>query len=502
MIYNNPVIAGFHPDPSICRVGDDFYLVNSTFEYFPGIPVYHSKDLVNWQQIGHCITRNEQLALSKGQPNGSGLFAPAIRYHDGIFYVICTNVTYDDTYGGNFIVWSENPEGDWSDPVYIDAQGIDPSLFFDEDGKVYYTGTNNGIYLCEINPKTGEILGEKQYIWEGSGGSNPEGPHIYKKDGWYYLLISEGGTEYGHMITMARSEKIAGPYVACEKNPVLTNRSLDTPVKAVGHADLVDDADGNWWAVCLGIRPLGYPFRHNLGRETMLVPVTWESGEWPLFGENGMLPLTVETDKLNGKQNERKGVYQEHFHTKELAPCWNFIYNPVSELYKIENEGLVLYGNECSLSEADSLAWVGRRQEDHECIARTQVIFEREQDGEEAGITIYMNNLHHYEAALTRIDDKGYIILRRQIGSLWKIERQIPYVKDKVVFELHCSKEFYTFWYGESKEELKFLGKGETDYLTTEVGGRFTGNYIGLYAAGNGNRCRKGAKFRWFEYQV
>lgn len=502
MKYMNPIITGFHPDPSICRAGDDFYLVNSTFEYFPGIAVFHSKDLINWTQIGHCITRNEQLILIQGQPNCTGLFAPVIRYHEGIFYVICTNVTDDEDKGGNFIVWTRDPAGEWSQPVYIDTPGIDPSLFWDEDGRTYYTGSSEGIFMCEINPLTGELLSEKQHIWQGTGGCCPEGPHIYKKDGWYYLLISEGGTEYCHMITMARSKSITGPYEACERNPVLTNRSLDTPIKAVGHADMIQDGNGNWWAVCLGIRPLGYPFLHNLGRETMLVPVVWKEGQWPEFGENGMLPEVVETDLLQCGQRQQKGTYTDSFSDKKLDLCWNFIYNPVPELWETNGQGLVLYGNEAGLSEAKAMAFVGRRQEHHNCIARTQIMFEPKQDGEEAGITIYMNNLHHYEVALTKIHDRGYIILRRQIGSLWKIEKQIPYESGQVVFELQCSKEYYTFWYGKTKEELKYMGKGETQYLTTEAGGRFTGNYIGLYATGNGSRCKKGAKFKWFEYQV
>lgn len=502
MKYKNPIISGFHPDPSICRVGEDYYLVNSSFEYFPGIPVYHSKDLVNWAQIGHCITRNSQIELMKGAPNCCGLFAPTIRYADGIFYVICTNVSDKSVYDGNFIVWTDNPAGEWSEPVYIDTPGIDCSLFWDEDGKVYYTGSHGSIFACELNPKTGELLSDIRYIWDGSGGSNPEGPHLYKRDGWYYLMISEGGTEYCHMLTIARSKSVFGPYESYEQNPVLTNRSLATAIKAVGHADLVDDGDGNWWAVCLGIRPLSYPFRHNLGRETMLVPVTWEEGQWPEFGENGMLQEVVETDRMACEQKQMKGILTDDFSRDKLNLCWNFIYNPREELWSQGKNGLTLYGNEIALAEADSLAWLGRRQEHHECIARTKLAFVRRQDGEEAGITIYMNNKHHYEAALTRINDKGYIIFRRQIGSLWKIEKQIPYEKDSVVFELHCSKENYTFWWGESKEEQKFLGKGETDYLTTEAGGRFTGNYIGLYASGNGVKCKEGANFQWFEYEV
>lgn len=502
MRYDNPIISGFYPDPSICRVGEDYYLVNSTFEYFPGITVFHSKDLLNWKQIGHCITRNEQLTLFQDHPNSSGLFAPVIRYHEGIFYVICTNVTFRNDTGGNFIVWTKDPAGEWSQPVYINTPGIDPSLFWDEDGKAYYTGSGKGIFLCEIDPMTGELLSDKKVIWQGTGGSSPEGPHIYKKDGWYYLLISEGGTEYCHMITMARSKNIMGPYEAYEGNPVLTNRSLDTPIKAVGHADMVEDMNGNWWAVCLGIRPLGYPFRHNLGRETMLVPVEWKKDQWPVFGEDGMLPETVETELLPCEQKKWIGIQKDSFDGEKLNSCWNFIGNPLVQFWELTEEGLILYGNERSLSDAKPKAFLGRRQEHHNCIARTQICFEPEQDGEEAGITIYMNNLHHYEVALTRINDKGYIILRRQIGSLWKIERQIPYEKNQVVFEMQCSKEYYTFWYGISKEELKFLGKGEVDYLTTEVGGRFTGNYIGLYTMGNGSICKEGARFSWFEYQV
>ncbi len=501
MKYENPVISGFHPDPSICRVGDNYYIVNSTFEYFPGITVFHSKDLINWTQIGYCITRNEQIELCKANPNCYGLYAPVIRYADGIFYVICTNVS-DGKTGGNFIVSSKEPAGEWSDPVFLDTPGIDPSLFFDDDGKVYYTGSHEGICLCEINPVTGERLSEITYIWEGTGGCFPEGPHIYKKDGWYYLMISEGGTEYCHMVTMARSRTITGPYEAYEKNPVLTNRSLNTQIKAVGHADLVQDQHGYWWAVCLGIRPNSYPYRHNLGRETMLVPVEWKEGEWPEFGKEGMLSSVIETDKLDGTQHEKKGVYRDNFQGDRLGLDWNFIYNPVQELWELKNNHLVLYGNEAGLAETEAMAWVGRRQEHQQCVVRTKLEFERRHDGEEAGITLYMNNRHHYEAALTRIDDREYIIFRRQIGTLWKIERQIPYEKDIVVFEVHCSKERYTFWYGVSKEELQYLGQGETDYLTTEVGGRFTGNYIGLYATGNGIKCKEGAKFKWFEYQV
>lgn len=503
MMYKNPVIAGFHPDPSVCKVGEDYYLVNSSFEYFPGLPIFHSKNLVEWTQIGHCISRNEQLALLKGVPNCTGLYAPTIRYHDGVFYVICTNVAYGEKDEGNFIIWTRDPAGDWSMPIKVDMPGIDPSLFWDDDGKVYYTGAYGSIVLNEINPMTGELIGETISIWEGTGGNDPEGPHIYKKDGWYYLFISEGGTEYGHMVTVARSKQITGPYESCPHNPVLTNRSTSLPIKAVGHADIIEGKNGRWWAVCHGIRPICYPFKHNLGRETMLAPVTWNDEGWPILGEQGRLleeitlqEVEIETQMIT---KENANVLQDNFKGSEFNYNWNFIYNPVEELYGLGENGLTLYGNEVALSEAKPLAWIGTRQEYHDCVARTKVEFERMQDKEEAGLSIYLNHRHHYEVALTRINDVGYIILRRQIGSLWKVEKQIPYDRDDVVLELHCSKEHYSFWYGTSKEELKYLGKGEAEYLTTETGGKFTGNYIALYATGNGNKCRRGANFQWFE---
>ncbi|MFQ9094250.1 MAG: glycoside hydrolase family 43 protein [Ruminococcus sp.] len=265
MQYQNPILPGFHPDPSICRVGDDFYLVTSSFEYFPGLPIYHSRDLVHWEQIGHCLTRDSQVHLVTGAPNCLNIYAPTIRYHDGLFYVIVTNVTGDNH--GNFIITAKDPAGEWSDPIALPFPGIDPSLFFDEDGKVYYLGTDGGIYLSEMDITTGAAIGETHRLWQGTA-NNPEGPHLYKIDGMYYLLLAQGGTELCHMAVLARSESILGPYEPCPHNPVLTNIGQSLAIKAAGHADLVEDAEGNWWAVCLGIRPLAYPFRHNLGRET------------------------------------------------------------------------------------------------------------------------------------------------------------------------------------------------------------------------------------------
>ena len=219
----NPILPGFHPDPSICRVGEDFYLVTSTFEYFPGLPIYHSKNLADWQLIGHGLSRPEQLQLSTKNPNAFGLYAPTLRFIKGRFYLVCTNVGASEGVEGNFLIWTDDITGEWSDPIWLDTPGIDPTIFADDDGQTYYLGTHKEIYLRTIDLASGE-LGPRQNIWTGSGAADPEGPHLYKKDGYYYLLISEGGTSYGHMLTMARSRSLTGPYEACPNNPVMTNQ--------------------------------------------------------------------------------------------------------------------------------------------------------------------------------------------------------------------------------------------------------------------------------------
>ena len=216
--YSNPVIPGFHPDPSVCKAGDDYYLVNSSFQYFPGVPLFHSKDLVHWEQIGNCLTRPSQLDLTNAN-SGSGIFAPTIRYNDGVFYMITTNVSGK----GNFLVHTTDPRSEWSEPVWLEQGGIDPSLYF-EDGKCFMVSNPDGyINLCEIDSMTGKQLSSSKRIWNGTGGRYAEGPHIYKKDGWYYLLISEGGTELGHKVTIARSRYIDGPYQGNPANPILTH---------------------------------------------------------------------------------------------------------------------------------------------------------------------------------------------------------------------------------------------------------------------------------------
>ena len=511
MKYKNPILSGFYPDPSICRAGEDFYLVNSSFEYFPGVPVFHSKDLVNWEQIGHCLDRNEQLPLAKKAVNGSGMnsigiFAPTIRYHQGIFYMVVTNVVQNGAEMGNFYVWAKDPAGPWSDPVPLNTPGIDPSLFFDDDGKVYYIGTgysNPAIYIRELDLIQQKLVGEPVGVWNGTGGSSPEGPHLYKKNGWYYLLISEGGTERCHMLTMARSREIFGPYEPCPDNPVMTNRSLALAIESVGHGDLVEDQNGNWWAVCLGTRMITYPHKHNLGRETMLVPVDF-SGEWPVFGDHGRVLAEFETDRLPEMESRnpwsQKEYFQDTFSSEKLDFGWNFLYNPDWSLYEWGQGCLKLHGNENAFKDAEIMAWIGRRQRHHVSETSVTLTFEALQEGEEAGLSIFLNRMHHYEAALVFTDGVRKLVMKRQIGSMKQAEFEMEYPDSTVTLKLESDPAAYRFYWKRPDGSWALLGEGETAYLTTEVGGMFTGNYIALYSTGNGKKCSACAEFTDYSY--
>ncbi|CAK7224290.1 hypothetical protein SCUCBS95973_005467 [Sporothrix curviconia] len=316
----NPIIPGFSPDPSMVKVGDWFFLVNSTFHMFPGLPIYASRDLLSWKQIGNAIHRKDQLSLATADTRltplyeagkltevmacTGGLYAPTIRHHNGRFYVVCTNVIHDtkpvedgkqpqDT-TENFIVstgdiWA----GDWSSPTYFTFTGIDPSLFFDDDGKVYIQGSAapgpyTTIRQVQIDLTTGAALSDERLLWKGTGDIYPEGPHMYKRKGWYYLLISEGGTHEGHMITMARSRDIWGPYSECPHNPILTARGTDEYIRYTGHCDILEDDKGQWWGVCLGVRK-DAGGRFIMGRESFLTRGQWDDEDW----------LTLERVKSN-----------------------------------------------------------------------------------------------------------------------------------------------------------------------------------------------------------
>ena len=508
--YANPVIPGFHPDPSVCRVGSDYYLVTSSFQYFPGVPIFRSRDLVHWRQIGHCLTRKSQLDL-EGCKSSLGIFAPTLRYHDGRFYMITTN-----TNGfRNFFVWADRAEGPWSDPVWLDWPGIDPSLFFDEDGRVYITGTGGfrgdeplGIYQAEIDIAAGRIISERRLIWTGTGAKAPEGPHLYKRNGLYYLLIAEGGTEYGHMASVARSDNPYGPFEGSPGNPILSHRSVDSPIQATGHADLIQAEDGSWWAVFLGIRPAPVMFggqHHHLGRETFLAPVDWSPDGWPIVGDGGKVSACMAAGTLPFEEaSAAEWKEWEHFEGERLDTCWNFLRNPSDRDWSLtEKPGhLTLRGSAVTLDDVGSPAFVGRRQQHFDCDVSTLLSFKPARDGEEAGLTVFMSERFHYEMALTCREGRRSVIFRRRIGSLWKVELEEPYEGTDIVLGVEADAAGYAFYYAHPDGERRPFGSGECALLSTEVAGGFTGVFFGLYATGDGKPSAAPAHFDWFRYRL
>ncbi len=498
MRFKNPVIPGFHPDPSACRVGEDYYLVTSSFGYFPGVPIFRSKDLVHWRQIGYCLTRESQLPLEKAGSSG-GIYAPAIRHHDAAFYMASTNITA----GGNFYVRAEDPSGEWSEPVWVEQGGIDPSLFFDDDGRAYFTSTGEGcIVQSEIDIKSGRLLTKAREVWRGTGGSYPEGPHLYKINGMYYLMIAEGGTEYGHMETIARSKSPWGPFEGCPWNPILTHRSTSSPIQATGHADLVRAHDGSWWMVFLGIRPNGHPYCHHLGRETFLAPVKWTDDGWPVAGDGGMVYPETEADCLPLHPWEKESA-RDDFDSPVPGLQWNFLRNPRRDCWSLSDRPgwLKLTCTEVSLNDLASPAFLGRRQEHFDCSVTALLDFSPKYDGEEAGLTVMMNERHHYELAVTLAKGTRRVVVRRRVGDLSVMPACEKIGGDKVRLRIEADRDTYRFSYSPDGRGFKEIARAQTRYLSSEVAGGWTGVYLGMYAAaGSGAKSGSPAYFDWFDY--
>ncbi|MDR1098026.1 MAG: glycoside hydrolase family 43 protein [Tannerella sp.] len=497
--FENPVIPGFYPDPSVCRVGDDYYLVTSSFEYFPGIPVFHSKDLVHWEQIGHCLTRPSQLKLDQCKAS-EGLWAATIRYHEGVFYMINTNMSY----GGHFFVTAEDPAGEWSDPVWIDQGGIDPSLFWDDDGSAYLTtngGADKEIILTKIDLKTGKLLTEPVSIWMGTGGWNPEGPHIYKKDGWYYLLIAEGGVRQAHCATVARSRDIRGPYVGGPANPILThNRYLAQRnlIQGVGHGDFVDAPDGSWWMVFLGHRQYNNHF--PLGRETFLAPVIWPREGWPVVYGGNPIALNMDCQTLPQHPVPQKPV-RDDFTDEKPGFEWNYLRTPVFENYSLSaRKGfLSLTGSAVSLDDQHTPTFLGRRQQHFDFTATARMEFSPSAANETAGLTVYMNNRYHYDLYLQK---GNKLTLRYKVGNIDHLEKEVRVNGDKLQLRVSGKSRTYIFSYSDDNgKTFRPLGTIDAHLLSPMTAGGFTGVYLGMFASGNGKPSRSAACFDWFDYQ-
>lgn len=541
----NLILSGFYPDPSIVRVGPDYYLVNSTFAYFPGVPLFHSTDLIHWEQIANILTTKEQLDLTNA-PHSGGIYAPTIRYHNGVFYMITTNVSH----GGNFIVTATNPRGPWSTPYYLNgADGIDPSLFFDDDGKCYYCGTkgrregaaffgDNEIYIQELNLSTMELIGESYAIWHGAlkGVEWVEGPHLYKKDGWYYLMIAEGGTGLNHAITMARSQSITRTFDGCKRNPIFTHRHLGKHFWAIntGHADIVETQEGDWYMVLLASRPIGgYCL---IGRETFLVPISWEDG-WPIVNPGvGLLEqyVSIPTDKENPTKNifEEPVLHQldalvschetseytpsnnefhetckdirEDFQTKELSPNFIYLRNPKEQYYEFGREkGLRLYASSVKLNTDDSPTAIFLRQTDINYTLDTKVTTTLTNESCEAGILLMQSNHYHYRFCFRKSTLPTISLIVCEAGNeRILIEKILPRIPEYIrVKEKGLYLSFYYSYHGEDYEKL--ISRVDASLLSTERAGGFVGTCLGLYTYTPSTTFGEDyADFSYLHYQV
>ena len=429
--FRNPILPGFHPDPSVVRVGDDFYLVNSTFSWFPGIPVFHSRDLVNWRLIGHAIDRPDQLDFS-GLGTNRGVFAPAMEHHAGRFYIFNTCIECR----GNFYITATDPAGPWSDPVWLDFDGIDPSLFVDEDGRSWLV--NNGppigqpryeghraIWIQEFDLAQGKLTGPRKLLIDG--GVNPadnpiwaEGPHLYKADGWYYLMAAEGGTADQHSETIYRSRNVDGPYFPGPVNPILTQRDLapERPdrVEATGHADLVRLGDGSWWGVFLATRPFAGQST-LLGRETFLLPVRWMDG-WPRFLDPGeAVPTVIPRPALEASPATDWVQWQEEFDAA-LSPEWITLRTPGADSFaRVEAGKLVVTPGADPAGSLGKPAFVGRRLRHHTATVEASLDFAPERTGDFAGLLGLMDENHFVAVGIENVAGRRVAVVRRRISA-------------------------------------------------------------------------------------
>lgn len=502
--FNNPILSGYHPDPSICRLGDDYYLVNSTFIWFPGIPIYHSKDLVNWELIGHGISRPSQVNF-EGLEDRNGIYAVTIRYHDGLFYLITTCVGC----GNNFYITATDPAGPWSDPNWInDAPGIDPSLMWNDDGKCYYTGhtwipeqdwpTQCGIWTQELDLKKKKLLGQRKIFTYGhaNNASYTEGPHLYKINGKYLLMVSEGGTGMFHALSVHHSDSLWGPYVADMINPVITHRHLgkDYPIQAIGHGDLIQTQNDEWWCVTLGKRMI--KGETLLARETFLSKVEFE-GQTPVFnpGEGKVL---LEQKRPNLPWTPvKKEPARDEFDSNQLNLKWNFIRTPKEEFYTIEDGQLNL---QLRPEVADSLvnsSLIIRRIQDYKFSATTKLSFKTSKKNEQAGLIIYRTNENYYQL----LKEKNSLVLIKSFKGEKGIVAKVSYSNKEVFLKAEADDLNVKFSFGTTENSMKQIGDIQSLIVIADGNGnQFNGPGIGMYATSNGIKSKAKIAFDWFEY--
>ncbi|MBM0106141.1 glycoside hydrolase family 43 protein [Steroidobacter sp. S1-65] len=503
--YRNPILAGFYPDPSVTRVGDKFYLVNSTFAYFPGIPVFESSDLVHWRLLGHVLERPEQLRF-QGLGVSRGVFAPTIEHHDGVFYVLNTLVDS----GGNFIVTAKSAAGPWSDPVWLpEIDGIDPSLFVDADGKAYVL--NNGapdeqpryeghraVWMQEFDLKRMKLVGPRRVLVNGGVDISKkpiwiEGPHIFKRGDWYYLSCAEGGTSVNHSQVILRSKSVWGPYTPYEKNPILTQRDLPKerahPIINAGHADLIEAPDGTWWATFLASRPYD-AVNYNTGRETYLLPVSWQD-DWPMIlGPGKPIPYVTSSPKLPNVLRDAAALsgnftWRDEFDARALDGAWLQVRAPARRWFDFtaERGRLQMLATSERLDGAGNPAYLGRRQQ-HLAFEASTALRLPEQPGVAAGIAAFQNSDYWYFLGARRVGESVQIFLEKKSGATVKqlaTKTVKPAPRGDLELKIAGQGRNYSFYYqGDGCQAL--VENDDGSILSTEVAGGFVGATLGPHA--------------------
>ena len=507
--FANPILSGFYPDPSNTRVGDDYYLVTSTFSYFPGIPVFHSKDLVSWKQIGNAIDRPGQLDFKK-LGLSRGVFAPTIDHRNGTFYILNTCVDC----GGNFLITATKPEGPWSDPIWLPELegGIDPALFFDDDGRTWIL--NNGppvgtplyeghraIWIQEFDLKANKTVGPRKVLVNGGVDISKkpvwiEGPHIYKKDGWYYLSAAEGGTAEGHSQVALRSRNVTGPYTPWTNNPYLTQRDLPrdraNPITSAGHADLVQLPNGEWWATFLAVRPYEGDF-YNTGRETFLMPVSWAEG-WPRITAPGQeIPYVAKRPNLPSSGQPfhlPKMKMRYDFNDSRLGYEWMMMRNPRSHWYRLRGGALELQPRAVALGDMANPSFLGRRQQHMFASASTAVRYRPTSIGDKAGLVALQSDDFWYLLSVARGARGPEVRLERRSGPsdpangvrIASVPLRTP-VGAPVHLRIRARGGLYDFEYATRPGQWRVLRTGEDGkILSTKTAGGFVGTVFGVHA--------------------
>ena len=502
--YRNPILAGFYPDPSVTRAGDKFYLVSSTFAYFPGIPIFESVDLVHWRQIGNAIHRSSQLQFS-GLGVSRGVFAPTIEHHEGLFYIFNTHVDA----GGNYVVTARDPAGPWSDPTWLPdlVNGIDPSMFVDDDGQAYVL--NNGppegvpkydghraIWIQAFDRVALKTKGQRKVLVDGGIDISKkpiwiEGPHLLKRDSWYYLNCAEGGTGPQHSQVILRSRSPWGPFEVGPVNPILTQRGLpatrENPITNAGHADLVQAPDGTWWATFLATRT--YDGRHyNTGRETFLLPVTWRD-DWPLILEEGkaISPIArAPSFTKEGEQAPASGnfTWRDEFDQPELDLAWMQLRADQGwfELNR-DQGGVIAIEPRAGFDGKSTPAFLARRQQ-HLAFDASLSVRSPVRTGVAAGLLLFQNETHWLFLGVKRSDKNTHVFLEKNGGERPQVvATQSIEPSDTLQLKATGDRRDYTFSFRAKASDAWRLLKANEDgsVLSTEVAGGFVGAVLGPY---------------------